>query len=57
MVSIKSFYSSQINFHTFKSQMSTESREMKTLPKLSSLQDKQSVNLMFIGPCIIFIVE
>jgi len=45
MVSIKSFYSSQMNFHTFKSQTLTENREMKSLPKLSSLQDKQTVNL------------
>lgn len=45
MVSVKSFYSSQINFHTSKSQTLTETWEMKSSPKLSSLQDKQSANL------------
>ena len=45
MVSIKFFYNSQINFHTFKSQTLNEIWEMKPLPKLSSLQDKQSAHL------------
>jgi hypothetical protein len=43
MGSIKSFYSSQINFYTFKPQTLTETLEMKSLPKLSSLQDNQPI--------------